>query len=39
MKKLTILTGMCLALVTTSATAELFDAGRMPAPTATVLGQ
>ena len=39
MKKLTILTGMCLALVTTSARAELFDAGIKPAPTATVLGQ
>ena len=39
MKKLTILTGMCFALVTSSAQAELFNAGVSPAPTATVLGQ
>ena len=39
MKKLTILTGMCFALVTSSAQAELFSAGVNPAPTATVLGQ
>ena len=40
MKKLIILTvAACFALVTTSARAELFDAGIKPAPTATVLGQ
>ena len=39
MKKLIILTGMCFALVNSSAQAELFNAGVSPAPTATVLGQ
>ena len=39
MKKLIILTSMCLALATSSAQAELFSAGVSPAPTATVLGQ
>ena len=39
MKKLIILTGMCFALATSSAQAELFSAGISPAPTATVLGQ
>ena len=39
MKKLTILTGMCFALATSSVQAELFSAGVNPAPTATVLGQ
>ena len=39
MKKLIILTGMCFALATSSAQAELFSAGVSPAPTATVLGQ
>ena len=39
MKKLIILTSICLALVTTSARAELFGVGISPAPTATVLGQ
>jgi len=39
MNKLTILTAMCFALVTTSARAELFGASVKPTPTATVLGQ
>ena len=39
MKKLIILTGMCFALATSSAQAELFSAGISPAPTVTVLGQ
>jgi hypothetical protein len=39
MKKLTILTGMCFALVTSSAQAELFGAAVKPAPSATVFGQ
>ena len=40
MKKSIILTvAACFALVTSSATAELFDAGIKPAQTATVLGQ
>tara|TARA_R100000008_G_C3460041_1_gene103678 strand:+ start:52 stop:390 length:339 start_codon:yes stop_codon:yes gene_type:complete len=39
MKKLTILTGMCFALITTSAKADLFGASVKPAPSATIFGQ
>tara|TARA_R110002020_G_scaffold354675_5_gene567425 strand:+ start:710 stop:1054 length:345 start_codon:yes stop_codon:yes gene_type:complete len=39
MNKLTVLTAMCFALVTSSVQAELFGASVKPAPNATVLGQ
>ena len=39
MNKVTILTAMCLALVTTSVRGEGFGASVKPAPTATLLGQ